>query len=83
MDNLLKFYIDGEWTAPASDTTMPVFNPATEEQIGTVAMGNSSDVDNAVAAAKAAFESFSQTSKADRLELLHRLKTSPKNALKI
>ena len=44
MDNLLKFYIDGEWTAPASDTTMPVFNPATEEQIGTVAMGNSSDV---------------------------------------
>ena len=81
MDNLLKFYIDGEWTAPASDTTMPVFNPATEEQIGTVAMGNSSDVDNAVAAAKAAFESFSQTSKADRLELLHRLKNVTKKRI--
>jgi aldehyde dehydrogenase (NAD+) len=81
MDNLLKFYIDGEWTAPASDTTMPVFNPATEEQIGTVAMGNSSDVDNAVAAAKAAFESFSQASKADRLELLHRLKNVTKKRI--
>ncbi|KRO90550.1 MAG: aldehyde dehydrogenase [Rhodobacter sp. BACL10 MAG-121220-bin24] len=75
MDNLLKFYIGGQWVAPASDATMPVLNPATEAQIGSVAMGNAADVDKAVAAAKAAFESFSQTSKADRLALLHRLKT--------
>ena len=75
MDNLQKFYIGGQWVAPASDATMPVLNPATEAQIGSVAMGNVADVDKAVAAAKAAFESFSQTSKADRLALLHRLKT--------
>jgi aldehyde dehydrogenase (NAD+) len=75
MDNLLKFYIGGQWVAPASDATIPVLNPATEAQIGSVAMGNAADVDKAVAAAKAAFESFSQTSKADRLALLHRLKT--------
>ena len=75
MDNLQKFYIGGQWVAPASDATMPVLNPATEAQIGSVAMGSAADVDNAVAAAKAAFESFSQTSKADRLALLHRLKT--------
>ena len=75
MDNLLKFYIGGQWVPPASDATMPVLNPATEAQIGSVAMGNAADVDKAVAAAKAAFESFSQTSKADRLALLHRLKT--------
>jgi aldehyde dehydrogenase (NAD+) len=75
MDNLLKFYIGGQWVPPASDATMPVLNPATEAQIGSVAMGSAADVDNAVAAAKAAFESFSQTSKADRLALLHRLKT--------
>ena len=72
MDNLLKFYIGGQWVPPASDATMPVLNPATEAQIGSVAMGSAADVDNAVAAAKAAFESFSQTSKADRLALLHR-----------
>lgn len=74
MNNLQKFYIGGQWVAPSSDMTMPVLNPATEQQIGTVAMGDQADVDKAVAAAKAAFETFSQTSKADRLALLHRLK---------
>ena len=81
MDNLQKFYIGGQWVAPASDATMPVLNPATEAQIGSVAMGSAADVDNAVAAAKAAFESFSQTSKADRLALLHRLKTVTKKRI--
>jgi aldehyde dehydrogenase (NAD+) len=51
-------------------------NPATEAQIGTVAMGNAADVDRAVAAAKAAFEGFSATSKLVRLDLLHRLKAA-------
>jgi len=51
-------------------------NPATEAQIGTVAMGNAADVDRAVAAAKAAFEAFSATSKLVRLDLLHRLKAA-------
>lgn len=74
MDNLLKFYIGGQWVAPVSDATMPVMNPATEEQIGTVALGNAEDVDRAVAAAKSAFDSFSQTSKGERLGLLQRLK---------
>ena len=75
MNNLSNFYIGGAWVDPISDATMPVLNPATEAQIGSVAMGNVADVDRAVAAAKAAFESFSQTSKADRLALLGKLKT--------
>ncbi len=58
MKNLSKFYIAGEWVNPISDDIMPVLNPATEEQIGTVALGNTADVDNAVAAAKSAFNSF-------------------------
>ncbi len=74
MNKLSKFYIDGQWVDPISDATMPVLNPATEEQIGTVAMGGSADVDRAVAAAKVAFDSFSQTSGADRLALLKQLK---------
>ena len=41
---------------------MAVLNPATEQQIGTVALGNAADVDRAVAAANAAFEGFSKTS---------------------
>lgn len=51
MENLKRFYINGEWVDPISDQTMLVINPATEEQIGTVALGNARDVDLAVEAA--------------------------------
>ena len=74
MKNLQKFYIDGAWVDPISDATMSVLNPATEEQIGTIAMGNAADVDKAVAAANTAFESYSLTSKPERLALLRELK---------
>lgn len=73
MKNLQKFYIGGKWVDPISDATMAVLNPATEQQIGTVAMGSSADVDLAVAAAKMAFESYSQTPRTERLALLDRL----------
>ena len=73
MKNLDKFYIDGSWVTPNSSQTMAVLNPATEMQIGTIALGNEIDVNTAVAAATKAFASYSQTSKVERLELLHRL----------
>ena len=73
MKNLSKFYINGEWVTPDSEQMFPVLNPATEARIGTVVLGNAADVDRAVAAAKAAFESYSQASKTDRLGLLERL----------
>ena len=63
MENLQKFYINGEWVDPLSDATMAVLNPATEQQIGIVALSNAADVDRAVAAANAAFEGFSKTSR--------------------
>lgn len=74
MKNLQKFYINGKWVEPRSKNTMPVINPATEEQIGTVAMGNAEDVDLAVSAANEAFVTFSQTSIQDRLDLLIKIK---------
>ena len=70
MENLQKFYINGEWVTPQSKKIMPVMNPATEEQIGTVALGNADDVNLAVEAAKTAFNTFAQTTKDDRLKLL-------------
>ena len=75
MENLNKFYINGEWVTPLSTQTMPVMNPATEAIIGTVALGNAADVDRAVAAASAAFDSYSQTSKEERMALLKKVKT--------
>jgi len=78
---LNKFYIDGTWVDPASDATMPIMNPATEAQIGTVSMGNAADVDRAVAAARRAFETFSLTTKAERLALLKNLRVETKARL--
>ncbi len=74
VDKLLKFYINGEWVDPVSTDKMPCLNPASAEQVGEVALGNDADVDRAVAAASAAFEHFSQSSKADRLALLARIR---------
>jgi aldehyde dehydrogenase (NAD+) len=52
---------------------MDVINPATEEPICAIALGNSADVDRAVAAAKAAFETFSQTTREERIALLEKI----------
>jgi aldehyde dehydrogenase (NAD+) len=74
MDKLRKFYINGEWVDPVSTETMPVLNPASIEQVGELALGNEADIDRAVAAASQAFELFSESSKADRLALLGRIR---------
>jgi len=73
MENLGKFYIDGKWITPSSKQSMPVINPATEEEIGTIILGNNNDVDIAVKAANLAFDNFSKTTKEDRLKLLKRI----------
>jgi len=68
--DLGKHYINGQWVAPIGDRAFPVMNPATNEQFDTVVLGNEADVDRAVSAAAAAFETYSQTTKAERLALL-------------
>src|SRR5262245_16307315 len=73
MEHARQFYIDGKWVDPATDRTLPVVNPATEETITTIALGSEADVDAAVAAAKAAFETWSQTSVEERVALLDRI----------
>lgn len=73
MIEMSHFYIGGAWTAPQGTQTMPILNPATNRQIGTLTMGNAADVDRAVAAAKAAFETWSFTPKVARRALLVRL----------
>ena len=73
MKECMQFYINGEWVDPVDPKHLDVINPATEEIIGKIALGNSKDVDKAVAAAKEAFESFSQTSKEERLALMGKI----------
>lgn len=73
MENNLKFYIDGTWVVPYSDVTIPVINPATEQEIAPVAIGNAQDADRAVAAAKKAFPAWADTPVSERIALLKKL----------
>jgi aldehyde dehydrogenase (NAD+) len=73
MKECLQFYIDGRWVDPVQAQTLDVINPASEEPMGRIAMGSAADVDQAVAAAQAAFESFSQTSVEERTALFDKI----------
>ncbi|KTQ98578.1 MULTISPECIES: aldehyde dehydrogenase family protein [Aureimonas] len=75
MSHALQFYIDGAWVDPAELKRLAVIDPSTEEPCGEIAIGSAEDVDKAVAAARRAFESFSLTSREERLALLRRLQT--------
>lgn len=70
MREYLKFYIDGAWVDPVEPKTAEVINPATEQVAGVIASGSPADVDKAVAAARKAFASWSQTTREQRLDLL-------------
>lgn len=72
--HLEDFYINGEWVAasPAA-RRLEVENPATEESVGTIALGTEDDADRAIRAARAAFPAFSATPVADRIALLRRV----------
>lgn len=73
MKDCRHFYIDGRWTNPAMPQDFQVINPATEDPIATISLGSASDVDQAVAAARKAFESYSETSVDARLSILRRI----------
>lgn len=73
MSNFEQFYVDGKWVDPAQATFMDKVNPATEEVIGRVALGSSTDVDRAVRAASRAFESFQYSTREERIALFDRI----------
>ena len=73
MREYLKFYIDGKWVDPVTPKQMDVINPANEAVAGHISAGSAADVDRAVAAARKAFETFSRTSREERIELLQRI----------
>ena len=73
MREQLNFYIDGKWVAPAKPRTHDVINPANEEPVGRISLGSPDDVNKAVAAAKKAFETWSQTSIDERKAILDKI----------
>ena len=69
----LQHYIDGKWTDSIGGKRHEVISPSTEEPISAITLGTVADVDAAVAAAKRAFKTFSQTTREERMELMNRI----------
>jgi aldehyde dehydrogenase (NAD+) len=55
-----KLYIGGEWVAPSGSGTLEVIDSTTEQVMGSVPEGTAEDLDRAVAAAREAFDAWSQ-----------------------
>ena len=68
-----NFYINGKWVKPTKSNDLEVINPSTEETCAVISLGSKEDTDNAVAAAKIAFESWKESSKDERISLLEKL----------
>ena len=66
----LNFYINGSWVKPNGVETLDVINPASEEKVTKISLGTANHVNEAVAAARTAFETYSQTPVEHRIDLL-------------
>ncbi|WP_353341403.1 aldehyde dehydrogenase family protein [Pelagimonas sp. KU-00592-HH] len=68
-----NFFIDGQWVPPVEPRDFPVLDPSNEQSVAVISLGGPADADRAVAAAKAAFPSWSQSSVEHRAVLLENL----------
>jgi aldehyde dehydrogenase (NAD+) len=73
MKSYLKQYIDGSWVESEGGKRHEVIDPATEQPCTEIMLGSAADVDKAVAAARRAFETWSQSSVEERAALLERI----------
>lgn len=73
MDQYDKLYIDGQWVKPIGLGSSRIVDPNTGEAFAEVAQGGSEDVDRAVSAARRAFEGFSTTTAANRIDMIDRI----------
>jgi acyl-CoA reductase-like NAD-dependent aldehyde dehydrogenase len=74
-----KIYINGEWVKPAGEGSIDVTNSTTEEVMGQVPECTAEDVNAAVAAARAAFDSWSATPAPERAAIIGRIAEGLKN----
>ena len=70
-----KFYINGKWVDPVENNDFEVINPCNEDPFAIISLGSKEDTNNAVKASKKAFETWKETSKEERLDLLKKLLT--------
>lgn len=68
------FHIGGQWLEPCGTSVVEICNPATGEAVGHAVLGNAQDADRAVAAASAALPAWSQSTVAQRIAVLERMR---------
>ncbi len=68
----VSLFIDGKWTAASGGRTLPVVNPATGKQIGTVAHAEKADLDRALEAAEKGFRIWRKTSAFERYKIMRK-----------
>ena len=73
MREYLKFYINGERVDPVQPKSLDVINPADESVCARISLGSEADVDKAVAAAKAAFETYGYSTREERIAVMERV----------
>jgi aldehyde dehydrogenase (NAD+) len=73
-----NFYINGQWVNPKSKEEIKVVNPATEQDCAVIGLAKKDDVNDAVVAAKNAYDTWVFTSKEERIQLLEKLYESYK-----
>lgn len=76
MHNIEQIFINGEFVTPHGTERFDLYNPATARVIGQVRLADEVDGERAIAAAKAAFPAWSQTSKAERIAALKRMQAA-------
>ena len=73
MKDKLEFYINGGWVQSQSNEKIEVINPANEDIIGHITAGTKEDINNAVDAAFQAFQTYQNTSKNERIEIINNI----------
>ncbi|OXE97646.1 aldehyde dehydrogenase (NAD+) [Flavobacterium araucananum] len=76
MKTIDKIYINGEFITSQGTEYFDLISPVTNEKLGQVILGNQKDTQNAIAAAKETFKTFSKTSKAERIQYLKNIQTA-------
>ncbi|WET67985.1 aldehyde dehydrogenase family protein [Sphingobacterium sp.] len=76
MKTVNKIYSNGEFVSPHGTDIYELINPSTNQKIGEVTLADVTDTRNAIAAAKAAFRTFSKSTVSERIGYLTKLKTA-------
>ena len=76
MKTVNTIYVNGEFVSPHGTEIYELINPSTNQKIGEVTLADVTDTTNAIAAAKAAFRTFSKSTVSERIGYLTKLKTA-------